>query len=84
MIFENSKVYDILKWLASPGLPAVSALLIAMGQILHIDAFSIAGAIVAAVAGCLGEWTGVSSKKYWAAQHVGGDETVKEEIKDGE
>lgn len=68
MIFKNSKVYDVLKWLGSPGLPAIATLLVAIGQILHIEALGIAGAIVAAVASCLGEWTGQSSKKYWAAQ----------------
>lgn len=61
----TNKLYDTLKWLASPGLPAVATLLIALSQILNIDALAVAGACVAAVASCFGEWTGQSSKKYF-------------------
>ena len=61
----SNKLYDILKWLAAPGLPAVATLLIALSQILQIDALAVAGACVAAVAACFGEWTGQSSKKYF-------------------
>lgn len=73
MIFENGKVYDILKWFASPGCPAIATLLITVAEILRSNSvaqnvtmwFGIAGAIVAAIGTCLGEFTRISSKKYW-------------------
>ena len=69
-MFENSKVYDTLKWLASPGLPAVATLLITVSQIVNINAFAIAGAIVAAIGACFGEWTGQASKKFFEAHNI--------------
>ena len=73
MIFENGKVYDILKWFAAPGCPAIATLLITVAEILRGNGvaqnvtmwFGIAGAIVAAIGTCLGEFTRVSSKRYW-------------------
>lgn len=80
MIFENSKTYDIIKWWASPGCPALAALLITIGEILNANGvggnvslwLGIAGAIVAAIGTCLGEIARQSSKKYWASQQTGG------------
>lgn len=66
----SNKTYDIMKWLASPGLPAVATLLITVSQIVNINEFAIAGAIVAAVGACLGEWTGQASKKFFEAHDI--------------
>lgn len=76
MIFKDGKIYDILKWFASPGCPAIATLLITVGEILRANNvaqsvtmwFGIAGAIVAAIGTCLGEFTRVSSKKYWESR----------------
>lgn len=86
VIFKNSKTYDRLKWLASPGLPAVAALFGTISAILSTNnlpgalIFGVASPIIAAIATCLGEWTGQSSKKYWAAQQSGGDFSQEEKI----
>lgn len=84
-IFEDSKTYDILKFLASPCLPAVSFLLITVAGIFTTNGFekigfwlNIAGGIVAAIATCLGDIVRQSSKVYWANQN--GDSTpIKED-----
>lgn len=76
MIFENDKVYDILKRLASPILPAVASLFIAIAAILGNNGlpgvlfFSVAGAIIGAVGACLGEITHQSSKKYLSDKQI--------------
>lgn len=70
MIFENSKVYDILKFLASPVLPAVATLCIAIGEIWNVPVCSLIGATVAAVAACLGEITRQSSKKFLEGKEI--------------
>lgn len=62
----NKKVYDTLKWLASPGLPALAFLLVTLSEIYGINAFALAGATVAALATALGKVAGDESKKYFA------------------
>lgn len=66
----NNKAYDILKWLAAPGLPAVAAFLVTMGEILNQQPFSIAGAIVAALATMFGAWTGSASRTYFESHDI--------------
>ena len=78
-IFEDSKVYDFLKWLAAPVLPAVATLLIGASQIWDIPILALVGATITLVATCLGEITHVSSQKYWASQPTGGDYSKEEE-----
>lgn len=64
MIFDN-KTYDILKWVATVVLPALSTLILAIGQIWGFTAWTVPiGATVAAVAAFLGAVLGISSIKY--------------------
>lgn len=65
MIFTNNKVYDILKWLTAPVLPALSALILAIGQIWNLSTWTVPiGATVTAVAAFLGAIIGVGSIRY--------------------
>ena len=74
----SNKLYDILKWLASPGLPAVAVLLIGASEVWNIPVLALIGATVSLVAACFGEWTGQSSKKYFADKMI-----VPKESNDG-
>lgn len=74
----SNKLYDILKWLASPGLPAVAVLLIGASEVWNIPILALIGATVSLVAACFGEWTGQSSKKYFADKMI-----VPKESNDG-
>lgn len=62
----SNKVYDTLKWLASPGFPALAFLLVTLSEIYGINAFALAGATVSALAVALGKITGDASDKYFA------------------
>ena len=62
----SNKVYDTLKWLASPGLPALAVLLGALSQIYNINALALAGTTVAALAAFFGKITGDASDMYFA------------------
>lgn len=65
MIFANNKVYDILKWITAPVLPALSALILAIGQIWNLSTWTVPiGATVTAVAAFLGAILGVGSIRY--------------------
>lgn len=74
-IFEKDGVYDILKKLASPILPAISVFLFAAQQIFASNGFEKVGfwlgiiaALVAAAASCLGKICEESSKLYWSTK----------------
>lgn len=64
MIFKNSKVYDILKWIASVGLPALTALWLALGQIWSLPYTNQIGATLAAITAFACALLGISSIKY--------------------
>ena len=64
-MIKDSKLYDILKWLASPGLPALAALFVAASEIWKVPVLALVGMTIAAIGACFGEWTGQSSKKYF-------------------
>jgi hypothetical protein len=66
----TNKVYDALKWLASPGLPALAALFVAASEIWNLPVLALVGMTVAAVGACFGEWTGQSSKKFFADKEI--------------
>lgn len=87
-IFKDSKVYDILKWLASPGLPALAVFLIGASKLWNLPILALVGGTVSLIAAMFGEWTHQSSKAYWAIQQTGGDEgeekVVSEEEDDDE
>lgn len=65
MIFANDKIYDILKWIATVVLPALSTLILAIGQIWDLTVYTVPiGATVAAIAAFLGAILGIGSIKY--------------------
>lgn len=64
MIFKNSKVYDVLKWIASVGLPALTAFWLALGQIWELPYTNQIGATLAAITAFACALLGISSIKY--------------------
>ncbi len=64
MIFKNSKVYDILKWIALVVLPALSTLYIGLGQFWNIPYPSQIAGTIMLVDAFLGALLGISSIQY--------------------
>ena len=72
MIFNNSKIYDTLKWISTVVLPALATLVLAIGQIWNVTAWTVPiGATIAAVATFMGAVLGISSIQY--AKQKGGE-----------
>lgn len=69
MIFKNNKTYDVLKWIVSPGLPALAAFILAIGQIWGWTNLTVPiGATIVALATFLGALLGISSITYSKAK----------------
>lgn len=64
MIFENSKVYDILKYIALIAVPAVSVFLTTIGKIWNIPNMELISATVSAFGVLLGALLQISSYAY--------------------
>lgn len=64
MIFKNSRVYDILKWIALVVLPALSTLYIGLGQFWNIPYPSQIAGTIMLVDAFLGALLGISSIQY--------------------
>lgn len=60
----NNKVYDILKWVALVGLPALTALWLTLANIWGFPYAEAIGATMAAVTTFLGAVLGISSIQY--------------------
>ena len=61
----SNKTYDILKWIATVVLPALSTLTLTIGQIWGVSEWTVPiGATIAAVAAFLGAILGISSIQY--------------------
>ena len=60
----NNKVYDILKWVALVGLPALTALWLTLANIWGFPYAEAIGATMAAVTTFLGALLGISSIQY--------------------
>ena len=60
----NNKVYDILKWVALVGLPALTALWLTLAHIWGFPYAEAIGATMAAVTTFLGAILGISSIQY--------------------
>ena len=60
----NNKVYDILKWVALVGLPALTALWLTLANIWGFPYAEAIGATMAAVTTFLGAILGMSSIQY--------------------
>lgn len=69
MIFKNSKVYDVLKWIALTGLYGLGILIAGLGQIWKIPYTTQIVTTIDLVGVVLGIWLGISSIKY-AKQNI--------------
>ena len=58
-------MYDFLKWFSLIAIPAISALLVTIGDIWDYDTIVKIGATVSAVGVALGSALGFSSNKYY-------------------
>lgn len=67
----NNKTYDILKWIATVGLPALTALWLTIGHIWGLPYVEPIGATMAAVTTFACALLGISSIQY--AKKNGGD-----------
>lgn len=70
MIFKDSRVYDIFKWVASVGFPALTAFWLAIGQIWNIPYTNQIGATLAAITAFACALLGISSIKYKLAANT--------------
>ena len=64
MIFNNSKVYDVFKWIALVALPAITTLWLALANIWGFPYAEAIGATMTAITAFLGALLGVSSIQY--------------------
>lgn len=64
MIFKNSKIYDILKWIASVVLPALSALYLGLSEIWGLPYGKEISATIMLLVAFLCTLLGISSIKY--------------------
>lgn len=64
MIFKDSKVYDVIKWIVTVGLPALTMLWLALANIWGFPYAEAIGATLAAIETFLGALLGISSIKY--------------------
>ena len=64
MIFKNSKIYDVLRWISAVVLPAVCALWLTLANIWGWPYAEAIGATMAAVTTFLGAVLGISSIQY--------------------
>lgn len=67
----NNKVYDVLKWIALVGLPALTALWLTLANIWGFPYAEAIGATMAAVTTFLGAILGISSIQY--QKKIGGE-----------
>lgn len=66
MIFKNSKWYDVLKWIALIGLPAIATLWYTLGKIWGFPYLAEVGATIVAIDTFLGALLGISNIRYQA------------------
>ena len=64
MIFKNSKVYDVLKWIVLVCLPALTTLWLTIGAIWSLPYTEPIGATLGAITVFLGALLGISSIQY--------------------
>ena len=64
MVFKNSKVYDVLKWVTMVCLPAVTTLWLTLASIWHFPYAEPIGATLGAITVFLGALLGIGSIQY--------------------
>lgn len=67
----NNKTYDALKWIATVGLPAITALWLTIGHIWNLPYVEPIGATMAAITTCACALLGISSIQY--QKKIGGE-----------
>ncbi len=67
----NNKTYDILKWISTVGLPALTTLWLTVGHIWNLPLVEPIGATMAAITTFACALLGISSIQY--AKKIGGD-----------
>lgn len=67
----NNKTYDVLKWIATVGLPAITALWLTIGHIWNLPYVEPIGATMAAITTCACALLGISSIQY--QKKIGGE-----------
>ncbi len=72
MIFKNSKVYDVLKWLTMVGLPAITTLWLTLASIWNFPYAEPIGATLGAITVFLGALLGIGSLQYAKLNEKGG------------
>lgn len=73
MIFNNSNIYDALKWIATVALPALASFTLVLGQIWGWTDLTVPiGATIAAMATFMGALLGISSIQYQKQVEKGG------------
>ena len=70
MIFQNNKVYDVLKWIAMVGLPALACLWFTVGKIWGFPYLAEIEATIVAIDTFLGALLGISNIRYQNAQNA--------------
>lgn len=73
MIFKNSKVYDVLKWLTMVGLPAITTLWLTLASIWNFPYAEPIGATLGAITVFLGALLGIGSLQYAKLNEKGGE-----------
>lgn len=68
----SSKVYDVLKYIALIGLPALCFFLSTIGEIWNFGWMPKVVATISAVATLIGALLQISTNKYWKDNSVGG------------
>lgn len=74
MIFKDSKVYDVLKWIVTVALPALTMLWLALANVWGFPYAEAIGATLAAITTFLGALLGISSIKYARLNSMKGGE----------
>lgn len=64
MVFSNNKVYDVLKWIALIGLPALITFYGVLGATCNIPYTEQVLTIATAFNAMIGTWLGISNVKY--------------------
>lgn len=75
MIFKDNRIFDTLKWIATVGLPALTALWLTIGHIWSLPYVEPIGATLAAITTFACALLGISSIQY--QKKIGGDSDGK-------
>lgn len=79
MIFKNNRTFDILKWVALVGLPALACLWFTVGKIWNFPYLAEIEATIVAIDTFLGALLGISNIRYQAKlEGVLGDGTEEQ------